>query len=72
MYTPEMAMHIATFFKRAVRREEVKTLQEEPAVGKESVIVNDLLLTKVWSYHRAGGGRKDPISMCWRLARSRI
>lgn len=52
MYTPEMAMHIATFFKRALRREEVRTLQEEPAVGKESVIVNDLLLTKVWSYHR--------------------
>ena len=52
IYTPAMAMHLAVFFKRAVRMCEFAALDEEPVSGKESIITNDLLLSRTWRCHR--------------------
>ena len=48
VYTPQMAMHLAKAFKKGILQRK-RDLFEERRTGEESLLVNDLLLTKRWS-----------------------
>ena len=52
IYTEGMAMHLAKEFSSVLRRQQFEERDEVRAEGKESVIVNDLLMTDGWSLVR--------------------
>ena len=53
IYTPEMARHLAGAYVAALRKLRAEDRLEQPKLGKESCVINDLLVAKEWTLRRA-------------------
>ena len=52
IYTPEMAMHLAGAFVESLQRLKAESNLDQPREGKESCVINDMLVAKDWKLRR--------------------
>ena len=60
IYTPQMAMHLAVAFKKSILMKKKKACEEEVRLGEESLLVNDLLLSRRWTECKAWEWKQRP------------